>query len=194
MSNYSYFDDPDFIKKQNNLLDLKKKFNNISDSFGDDNSISLSKEDLDDDSAITEETFSDLPGEEKDTKSYQKTGDIINSSLNLGTAVYKNASSVAQNDGEAIMNSFDMAGKGALTGMMVGGPVGAVIGGGAGLIYGIADGISDIGKRGKIKKENYLDSMKQDKVKREQEQRMKDGEDSLEKLTAIRKAQLGYMI
>lgn len=55
-------------------------------------------------------------------------------------------------------------------------------------------GVSAERAKAKRKKEFMIKQFKMEGIKREQEQRMEDGKDSLEKLTNLRRAQLGYMI
>ena len=63
-----------------------------------------------------------------------------------------------------------------------------------GMLVPVYAGVSAERAKNKRKKEWEKKQFEIEQAKREQEQRMKDGKDSLEKLTALRKAQLGYMI
>ena len=63
-----------------------------------------------------------------------------------------------------------------------------------GTLVPIYAGISANRAKAKRKKEFMLKQFEVEGIKREQEQRMKYGKESIEKLTALRKAQLGYMI
>lgn len=120
--------------------------------------------------------------------------DIATASAAFGSSALTSATTVANNDGESIMKGLDLTMKGAQAGMTIGGPVGAGIGAGVGFIYGAVDGFTDANKRGRNERNANKEAFETQRTRREQEQRMADGKDSLEKLTALRKAQLGYMI
>ena len=57
----------------------------------------------------------------------------------------------------------------------------------------VVDLFGDRGKRNQKIRDNYHDMLNKGKTQREQEQRIKDGEESLNALTELRKHQLNYI-
>lgn len=102
-------------------------------------------------------------------------------------------SNVSESESEGWAQTASLTAKGAQVGMQVGGPWGAAIGGVVGLGVGVVDMFGDAKKRNKMQREAYHKKLDENKTKREQEQRMKDGEESLSKLQALRKSQLNYL-
>lgn len=111
----------------------------------------------------------------------------------FGMDAMKTLKTEASSDEEAMMNTASLTMKGAQAGMSVGGPWGAAIGGAIGLGVGVYDLFGDRGNRNERKRDAYNDMLEVGKTKREQEQRMKDGEESLAKLKELRKSQLNYI-
>ena len=120
--------------------------------------------------------------------------DIASSSVAAGMKALTMSQTTANNDGESVMNGIDMTMKGAQAGMAIGGPVGAAIGGGAGLIYGVVDGFTDANKRGRNERKANKEKFNENRLRREQEFRISEGEESLKKLSALRKSQMDYLI
>lgn len=120
--------------------------------------------------------------------------DIASTSIAAGMKALTMSQTTANNDGESVMNGIDMTMKGTQAGMAIGGPVGAAIGGGAGLIYSIYDGFADANKRGRMERENAKKQFNEKRARREQEFRISEGEESLKKLSALRKSQMDYLI
>ena len=111
----------------------------------------------------------------------------------FGMDSMKTLKTEAASDEEAMMNTASLTMKGTQAGMSVGGPWGAAIGGSIGLGVGVYDLFGDRGDRNERKRDAYNDMLEVGKTKREQEQRMKDGEESLAKLKELRKSQLNYI-
>lgn len=109
--------------------------------------------------------------------------------LEVGNALTNVAGSESESWGQAA--SLTM--KGVTEGAKIGGPVGAAVGGIVGAGVGIYDLIADSGKRDKLQREKYNKDLKIKETKRQQEQRIKDGEESLSKLQKLRKNQLNYL-
>ena len=123
-----------------------------------------------------------------------KGTDVASTSVAAGMKALTMSQTTANNDGESVMNGIDMTMKGAQAGMAIGGPVGAAIGGGAGLVYGAIDGFSDANKRGRMEREEHKKRFNENRARREQEFRISEGEESLKKLSALRKSQMDYLI
>lgn len=102
-------------------------------------------------------------------------------------------SNTSEKEAEGWANMGNLTMKGASVGMQIGGPWGAAIGGVIGLGTGVYDMFADASKRKKMNRDKYDKMLEANKTKREQEQRMKDGQESLEKLNKLRKAQLNYL-
>ena len=123
-----------------------------------------------------------------------KGTDVASSSVAAGMKALTMSQTTANNDGESVMNGIDMTMKGAQAGMAIGGPWGAAIGGGAGLIYGVVDGFADANKRGRNERKANKEKFNENRLRREQEFRISEGEESLKKLSALRKSQMDYLI
>ena len=123
-----------------------------------------------------------------------KGTDVASTSVAAGMKALTMSQTTANNDGESVMNGIDMTMKGAQTGMAIGGPLGAGIGAGAGLIYSVVDGFSDANKRGRMEREAAKKQFNEKRARREQEFRISEGEESLKKLSALRKSQMDYLI
>lgn len=102
-------------------------------------------------------------------------------------------SHTSETEAEGWANMGNLTMKGASVGMQIGGPWGAAIGGVIGLGTGVYDMFANASKRKKMNRDKYDKMLEANKTKREQEQRMKDGQESLEKLNKLRKAQLNYL-
>lgn len=114
--------------------------------------------------------------------------------IGLATSTFNATKNTSQSEKESIAGAADLTLKSAQLGLQLGGPWGAAIGGAAGLTYGVIDGFADANKRGKMEREANKKKFLEDKMKREQEYRISEGEDSLQKLTRLRKAQMDYLI
>ena len=123
-----------------------------------------------------------------------KGTDVASSSVAAGMKALTMSQTTANNEGESIMNGLDMTMKGAQAGMAIGGPWGAAIGGGAGLVYGVIDGFGDANKRGRNERNANKKKFNENRLRREQEFRISEGEESLKKLSALRKSQMDYLI
>ena len=123
-----------------------------------------------------------------------KGTDVASTSVAAGMKALTMSQTTANNDGESIMNGIDMTMKGTQAGMAIGGPLGAGIGAGAGLIYGVVDGFADANKRGRNERNANKKKFNENRLRREQEFRIAEGEDSLKNLTRLRKAQMDYLI
>lgn len=82
---------------------------------------------------------------------------------------------------------------GAALGMSVGGPIGAAIGGTVGAVTGVVDMIGDIKKRNESARQKHDDLLNLNTTKRKQDYKMQKGEESVNKLMQLRKAQLNYI-
>lgn len=82
---------------------------------------------------------------------------------------------------------------GASIGATVGGPWGAVIGAAAGLVMGTVDMIGDTKKRRVSARNNYDKMLEMAANQRKQDYLLEKGEESINKLTQLRKAQLNYI-
>ncbi len=120
--------------------------------------------------------------------------DIASSSVAAGMKALTMAKTTSNNDGESVMNGIDMTMKGTKAGMAIGGPWGAAIGGAVGLGYGIYDGFADANQRGRNERNEAKEKFKENKLRREQEFRISEGEDALKNLSKLRKAQMDYLI
>lgn len=120
--------------------------------------------------------------------------DIASTSVAAGMKALTMSQTTANNEGESIMNGLDMTMKGAQAGMAIGGPWGAAIGGTLGLGYGIYDGFADANKRGRNERNANKKKFNENRLRREQEFRISEGEESLKKLSALRKSQMDYLI
>jgi hypothetical protein len=120
--------------------------------------------------------------------------DIASTSVAAGMKALTMSQTTANNDGESVMNGIDMTMKGAQAGMAIGGPWGAAIGGALGLGYGIYDGFADANKRGRNERNANKEKFNENRLRREQEFRISEGEESLKKLSALRKSQMDYLI
>lgn len=102
-----------------------------------------------------------------------------------------------QNEAETEAESWSSLGNsvvgGASVGLSVGGPVGAAIGAGVGAITGVVDFLGDSSARREKAKEKYDKTISFNTAKRKQEYTMKQGQESINKLTQLRKNQLGYI-
>lgn len=123
-----------------------------------------------------------------------KGTDVASTSVAAGMKALTMSQTTANNDGESIMNGIDMTMKGAQAGMAIGGPWGAAIGGTLGLGYGIYDGFADANKRGRNERRANKKKFNENRLRREQEFRISEGEESLKKLSALRKSQMDYLI
>ena len=123
-----------------------------------------------------------------------KGTDVASTSVAAGMKALTMSQTTANNEGESIMNGLDMTMKGAQAGMAIGGPWGAAIGGGAGLVYGVIDGFGDANKRGRNERKANKEKFNENRLRREQEFRISEGEESLKKLSALRKSQMDYLI
>ena len=120
--------------------------------------------------------------------------DIASSSVAAGMKALTMAKTTSNNDGESVMNGIDMTMKGTKAGMAIGGPWGAAIGGTLGLSYGIYDGFADANKRGRNERNANKEKFNENRLRREQEFRISEGEDALKNLSKLRKAQMDYLI
>ena len=120
--------------------------------------------------------------------------DIASTSVAAGMKALTMSQTTANNDGESVMNGIDMTMKGAQAGMAIGGPWGAAIGGTLGLGYGIYDGFADANQRGRNERNANKKKFNENRLRREQEFRISEGEESLKKLSALRKSQMDYLI
>ena len=123
-----------------------------------------------------------------------KGTDVASTSVAAGMKALTMSQTTANNDGESVMNGIDMTMKGAQAGMAIGGPWGAAIGGTLGLSYGIYDGFADANKRGRNERKANKEKFNENRLRREQEFRISEGEESLKKLSALRKSQMDYLI
>ena len=123
-----------------------------------------------------------------------KGTDVASTSVAAGMKALTMSQTTANNDGESVMNGIDMTMKGAQAGMAIGGPVGAGIGAGAGLIYGVVDGFTDANKRGRNERKANKEKFNENRLRREQEFRISEGEDALKNLSKLRKSQMDYLI
>lgn len=123
-----------------------------------------------------------------------KGTDVASTSVAAGMKALTMSQTTANNDGESVMNGIDMTMKGAQAGMAIGGPWGAAIGGTLGLGYGIYDGFADANKRGRNERKANKEKFNENRLRREQEFRISKGEESLKKLSALRKSQMDYLI
>ena len=123
-----------------------------------------------------------------------KGTDVASTSVAAGMKALTMSQTTANNDGESVMNGIDMTMKGAQAGMAIGGPWGAAIGGAVGLGYGIYDGFADANKRGRNERKANKEKFNENRLRREQEFRISEGEESLKKLSALRKSQMDYLI
>ena len=123
-----------------------------------------------------------------------KGTDVASTSVAAGMKALTMSQTTANNDGESVMNGIDMTMKGTQAGMAIGGPWGAAIGGTLGLGYGIYDGFADANKRGRMEREEHKKRFNENRARREQEFRISEGEESLKKLSALRKSQMDYLI
>lgn len=219
---YSWFENPDFVEAQKKLLQnsnvLKKTLiSNRPDPFAINNVFDSSK-------AISEQKLSvpNLTGEDqfknfalenpipKDIfgSETMKTATGEPASNFLGTQGVGQKGAIAdfamkgiqaistgtQNEGEGVMNTLNLGMKGAQAGMAVGGPMGAAIGGGIGVIAGGVDAITDLNNNARNERRDNKKEKEQAHIKLEQEQRQKDGLDSLSKLTALRQQQERFTV
>lgn len=120
--------------------------------------------------------------------------DIASTSVAAGMKALTMSQTTASNDGESVMNGIDMTMKGAQAGMAIGGPWGAAIGAGAGVVYSVIDGLGDAFKRGRNERNALKEKFNENRLRREQEFRISEGEESLKKLSALRKSQMDYLI
>lgn len=120
--------------------------------------------------------------------------DIASTSVAAGMKALTMSQTTANNDGESVMNGIDMTMKGTQAGMAIGGPWGAAIGGALGLGYGIYDGFADANKRDRNERRANKERFNKNRLRREQEFRISEGEESLKKLSALRKSQMDYLI
>ena len=123
-----------------------------------------------------------------------KGTDVASTSVAAGMKALTMSQTTANNDGESVMNGIDMTMKGTQAGMAIGGPWGAAIGGTLGLGYGIYDGFADANKRGRNERKANKEKFNENRLRREQEFRISEGEESLKKLSALRKSQMDYLI
>ena len=123
-----------------------------------------------------------------------KGTDVASSSVAAGMKALTMSQTTANNDGESIMSGLDMTMKGAQAGMAIGGPWGAAIGAGAGVVYSVIDGLGDANKRGRNERNAAKKKFNENRLRREQEFRISEGEESLKKLSALRKSQMDYLI
>ena len=123
-----------------------------------------------------------------------KGTDVASTSVAAGMKALTMSQTTANNDGESVMNGIDMTMKGTQAGMAIGGPWGAAIGGAVGLGYGIYDGFADANKRGRNERKANKEKFNENRLRREQEFRISEGEESLKKLSALRKSQMDYLI
>ena len=123
-----------------------------------------------------------------------KGTDVASTSVAAGMKALTMSQTTANNDGESVMNGIDMTMKGAQAGMAIGGPWGAAIGGAVGLGYGIYDGFADANQRGRNERKANKEKFNENRLRREQEFRISEGEESLKKLSALRKSQMDYLI
>lgn len=123
-----------------------------------------------------------------------KGTDVASTSVAAGMKALTMSQTTANNDGESVMNGIDMTMKGTQAGMAIGGPWGAAIGGALGLGYGIYDGFADANKRGRNERKANKEKFNENRLRREQEFRISEGEESLKKLSALRKSQMDYLI
>lgn len=123
-----------------------------------------------------------------------KGTDVASTSVAAGMKALTMSQTTANNDGESIINGIDMTMKGAQAGMAIGGPLGAGIGAGAGLVYSVVDGFADANKRGRNERNANKEKFNENRLRREQEFRISEGEESLKKLSALRKSQMDYLI
>lgn len=218
--NFSWFESPDFKKNQDALLKRNDLFKNAiqqNEAFNIENvfdsSEHLKDEKLQTPNLTGNDQFSafaannpipkDLFGTEKleTTDAAAKTNALgtqgqgqAGAIAGFGMKGIEMLSSTSKSEGESITNGLDMTMKGAQAGMTVGGPVGAAVGAGLGLAVGIYDGFADAGKRGKAEREMLQKQKEKDHTVLEQEQRQKDGLDSLSNLSALRKQQENFII
>jgi hypothetical protein len=113
--------------------------------------------------------------------------------LGFGKGAYGALSSTSESEGESIMNGLNLTMSGAKAGMSVAGPVGAAVGGAIGATIGVVDYIGDTKKRSRDVRTRYEDMLLKGETVRKQEQRMRDGEESIANLTELRKNQLNYL-
>lgn len=123
-----------------------------------------------------------------------KGTDVASTSFSAGMKALTMSQTTANNDGESIMSGIDMTMKGAQAGMAIGGPLGAGIGAGAGVVYSVIDGLGDAFKRGRNERNDNKKKFNENRLRREQEFRISEGEESLKKLSALRKSQMDYLI
>ena len=123
-----------------------------------------------------------------------KGTDVASTSVAAGMKALTMSQTTANNDGESVMNGIDMTMKGTQAGMAIGGPWGAAIGGTLGLGYGIYDGFADANKRGRNERKANKEKFNENRLRREQEFRISEGEESLKKLSTLRKSQMDYLI
>lgn len=102
-------------------------------------------------------------------------------------------SNEAQSEKESWSSFGSSIAGGASVGAMVGGPWGAAIGAAVGLITGTVDMIVDTKKRNHRDRERYGETLRLAEEKRKQDYMLQKGEESVNKLTQLRKAQLNYI-
>lgn len=217
--NFSWFESPDFKKNQDALLKRNDLFKNAiqqNEAFNIENvfdsSEHLKDEKLQTPNLTGNDQFSafaannpipkDLFGtkksettDEEETNMFGTQGEGEAESISsFGMKGIEMFSSTSKSEGESVANGLDMTMKGAQAGMSVGGPTGAAVGAGIGLAVGIYDGFADAGKRGKAEREMLQKQKEKDHTVLEQEQRQKDGLDSLSNLSALRKQQENFII
>ena len=114
--------------------------------------------------------------------------------VGLATSAFNATKNTSQSDKEAITGAADLTAKSALLGLQLGGPWGAAIGGTVGLGYGVIDGFADANKIGRNERRANKEKFNENRLRREQEFRISEGEESLKKLSALRKSQMDYLI
>lgn len=178
-----------------NLINLSKKLSE-SLNYGkmdSDGTISLTEEQLKDDSPIVENIENENIGIDKAQNSLSKISGAAGGIIDLGKDVYTTSQTTNNNAGEGVMNTLNLTAKGATVGNQIAGPYGAAVGATAGFVYGAVDTIGDLHKKKQEERKENQKKFDFQKTQREKEQRIIDAEESLSKLKNLTEAQFNYL-
>lgn len=216
---FSWFENPDFTINQDTLIKRNNLLKNAitqNKAFDIDNVFNLNdhlkQEKLQVPNLTKEDQFSvfamnnpipkDLFGNDTKTVDIAKQTNMFGTKgegtagavANFGMGAIDMFGSTSSSDGDAIGKGLDMTMKGAQAGMAVGGPVGAGVGAGIGAAIGIYDGFADGNKRDHMERHKNKMAQEKDHTELEQQQRQKDGLDSLTRLSELRKTEERYIL
>lgn len=180
-----------------NPFEVKMNDNSYDDILNYDNPFGKEQQKSMTDQVFGDNPFSDtsqqnIPEISGDESAFSKAKGNIGDIISFGKDAFIASQGTGSESGDW-MNMANLTAKGAMTGAKIGGPIGGIIGGGLGLATGTLGVFKGAKDRKNLKEKLYREDLENKETKRERDQRLRDAEESLNRLTDLRRSQLGYL-